>query len=395
MPLGCGQLGGEMGMVIRGSFMRQLVWVMVVGLMSSMCQAQTTRVYFGTYTSGESKGIYRSELDLATGKLAPIELAAETTNPSFLAIHPNHKFLYAVSEIADFEGKKVGAVASFAIQPDGNLTLNNRQPSGGAGPCHLVVDATGKAVLVANYGGGSVASLPIAEDGSLKPAVSVIQHTGSSVNAARQQAPHAHSINLDRANRFAFAADLGLDQILIYKFDPATGKLTPNEPAFAPVAPGSGPRHFAFAPSGKAAFVINELANTITSFKYDATMGMLTPRQVVSTLPKDYTETSYTAEVVVHPSGKFVYGSNRGHDSIAVFVIDKDGELSLVDISKIEGKTPRNFNVDPSGQYLLAEGQASNTVHVFRIDATTGRLQLVGEPLKVPSPVCAKFLVVP
>jgi 6-phosphogluconolactonase len=352
------------------------------------------RVYIGTYTGPQSKGIYTARLDLASGALTDVEVAAEETNPSFLAIHPSGKFVYAVGEIANANpgGKPAGAVHAYAVQPDGKLKRLNVESSQGAGPCHIVVDKSGKFALVANYGGGSVASLPILEDGTLGSAVSAIQHEGSSVNPQRQKEPHAHSINVDPSNHYVFAADLGLDKVLIYRLD-GHGKLTPNEPPYAKVAPGAGPRHFAFHPSGKFAWVINELGNTVTGFSFDANKGSLTEIESMTTLPKDVTDKSYTAEVVVHPSGKFLYGSNRGHDSLAIFKIDQDtGKLTPAGHQPTGGKTPRNFAIEPTGQYLLAENQASGTTVVFRIDGNTGALKQVGEPVAVPSPVCVRFL---
>jgi 6-phosphogluconolactonase len=354
------------------------------------------RVYIGTYTGKNSKGIYLGELDLASGALTVKGLAGEASNPSFLAIHPSQKFLYAVSEIDNFEKKKTGGVSAFAIDPKtGNLTLLNQQPSGGAAPCHLVVDKAGKNVLVANYTGGSVASLPIGEDGKLKEPASVIQHKGSSTDPSRQKEPHAHSINLDAANKFAIAADLGLDKLLVYKFDPDKGTLTPNEPPSAAVAGGSGPRHFTFSPSGKYGYVINEMGNSVTAFSYDADKGTFKEIQTITTLPKDFTKNS-TAEVVAHPSGKFLYGSNRGHDSIAIFAIDPDtGKLTAQGQEPTKGKTPRNFAIDPTGAYLLAENQDSGTIVVFRIDPKNGALKQVGEPVSVPAPVCVRFAEMP
>jgi 6-phosphogluconolactonase len=354
------------------------------------------RVYFGTYTGGDSKGIYVSDLNLADGHLSEPRLAAGTVSPSFLAIHPKGELLYAVSEIEDFEGKKTGGVGGFAIDPKtGLLTALNKQPSRGGGPCHLVVDATGRNVLVANYGGGSVASLPIDENGRLGEATGFAQHQGSSVNERRQSAPHAHSINVDPNNRFAFAADLGLDKVLVYRFDAAKGSLEPNDPPAAEVAPGSGPRHFAFHPSGKFAYVINEIFLTVTAFAYDDDKGTLTELQTISTLPDgvERTDKDSTAEVQVHPSGKFLYGSNRGHNSLAIFSIDeKTGRLTHVGNQSTGGKTPRNFGIDPTGKYVLAANQASDTVVVFRVDMKTGKLEPTGQKLAVPAPVCVKFL---
>lgn len=355
------------------------------------------RVYVGTYTGPKSKGIYVGELDLASGALTIKGVAVETANPSFLAIHPSQKFLYAVGEIDNFDKKKTGAVSAFAIDPKtGDLTLLNQKASEGTGPCHLIVDKEGKNVLVANYGGGSVACLPIQDDGKLKDASSSIQHKGSSADPKRQEAPHAHSINLDAANRFAVAADLGLDKVLVYQFDPAKGTLTPNKPPSTSVAPAAGPRHFAFHPNGKYAYVINELGNTMTAFAYDAKEGTLKEIQSITTLPKGFEGKSYTAEVQVHPSGKFVYGSNRGHDSLAIFAVDADtGKLTAVGNQPTMGKTPRNFGIDPTGAYVLAANQDSGTVVVFRVDPKTGELKQVGDPVAVPTPVCIKMMPLP
>ena len=360
---------------------------------ATSAQEATVRLYIGTYTGEKSRGIYMSQLDLASGALSPAELAAEVKNPSFLAIHPNRPFVYAVSEVAD-GAKPSGAVSALAMDPaSGKLTLLNQQSSQGAGPCHLVVDPTGKCVLVANYGSGSCAALPIGDDGKVGEATAAIQHVGKSVNPGRQEGPHAHSINLDPANRFAFVADLGLDKVLVYRFDPARGTLAANDPPSAAVAPGAGPRHFAFHPSGKFAYVINEIANTVTAFSYDASRGSLQEIQTITTLPPGYKETSYTAEVVVHPTGKFLYGSNRGHDSIAVFTIDAaTGKLTAGGHQSTLGKTPRNFAIDPTGTWLLAENQGSGTIAVLKIDPKTGGLSATAHKLDVGSPVCIRYV---
>ena len=355
--------------------------------------AKGLSVYVGTYTRGDSQGIYHYRLDLASGKLTPAGVTAGVVNPSFLAVHPNRRFLYAVNEISNFQGKKCGGVGAFAIDPQsGALTLLNQQPSGGIGPCHLVVDERGKNVLVANYSSGSVCVLPIAADGHLGQQTAFIQHEGSSINPRRQKGPHAHSINLDRANRFAVAADLGLDKVFVYRFDAEDGSLRPNDPPFASVAPGAGPRHFAFHPAGQFAYLINELASTVTAFSYNADRGQLDTIQTASTLPEGFDGDNSTAEVQVHPSGKFLYGSNRGHDSIAVFRIDPNsGRLSYVANRSTQGKTPRNFGIDPTGRYLLAANQATGTVVVFRIDPGTGDLSPTGNVVNVPMPVCVKM----
>ena len=358
--------------------------------------AQTLLVYVGTYTGPKSKGIYLLRMDLASGALTAPEVAAEVANPSFLAVHPSRRFLYAVGEIGNFAGRKSGAVSAFAIDPEsGKLKLLNQQPSGGTGPCHLTVDGAGKNVLAANYSSGSVCVLPIGEDGRLAEPSEVVQHKGSGPNPKRQEGPHAHSVNLDPAGRFAFAADLGLDKIMVYRFDPAKGKLAPNDPPAASVAPGAGPRHFAFHPTGRFAYVINEMASTVTAFAYDANAGRLSELQTVSTLPAGFTGSSTTAEVQVHPSGRFLYGSNRGHDSIAVFGIDaRTGKLTAVGHQPTQGKTPRNFGIDPTGTYLLAANQGSGNLVVFRIDPKSGELKPTGVTAEVPSPVCVKFAVI-
>jgi len=355
-------------------------------------------VYVGTYTSeSDSDGIYVFSFDVATGQAGPVELAARSANPSFLAVHPSHESLYAVSEVADYGEKQSGAVIAFSIdRKSGRLKLINHQSSVGAGPCHLVVDRLGKNVLVANYGGGSVASLPIHANGRLGTASSFIQHKGSSVDPRRQQGPHAHSINLDSANRYAIAADLGLDRLLVYRFDAGKGTLVPNNPGWATVDPGAGPRHFTFHPSGKFAYVINEMNLTVTAFGYDEQQGVLTTQQTISTLPPDTKGDRFsTAEIRAHPSGKFLYGSNRGHNSIAVFQIDEEtGKLTHVENESTLGQTPRNFFIDPTGAFLLAENQASDNVVLFRIDPKTGELTATGTVIEVPRPVCIRMVPV-
>jgi 6-phosphogluconolactonase len=351
-------------------------------------------VYFGTYTAATSKGIYLSSLDLSTGSLSSPVLAAEIRSPSFLALHPNGQFLYAVNEISNFQGKPGGAVTAFAIDPEnGKLRQLNQASTLADGPCHLVVDPTGRNVVAANYGGGSVVVIAVEADGRLGSHGSSIQHRGSSVNPQRQQGPHAHGIYLDAANRFAFVPDLGLDRVMIYRFDAGAHSLTPiDPPLYATVKPGAGPRHFAFHPNGRFAYVINELDSTITAFSYDAGQGNLTEAQTVPTLPADFKGQSTTAEIAVHPNGKFLYGSNRGHDSIAVFAIDTaTGKLTFAQHEPTQGKTPRNFALDPTGAFLLAANQDSDNVVVFRIDAQSGKLSPTGQSIEVGAPVCVTF----
>ncbi len=365
-------------------------------LMSNKATAADTSslVYIGTYTGAKSKGIYCTRFDAATGKLTPPELAAETKNPSFLAVHPNGRFLYAVGELSGSNGLRAGAVSAFRIDAKtGKLTLLNRQPSGGTGPCHLSVDQSGKCVLAANYGSGSVVALPLQKDGSLEKAVCAIQHHGSSVNPQRQAGPHAHFIIPDPAERFALACDLGLDQVLVYRFDPAGCTLSANEPPAVSIKPGSGPRHLAFHPKGRLAYLISEISSTFTGFTYNEKLGVLEEFQTVSTLPPDFKGKSAGAEIQIHPSGKFLYGSNRGHDSIVVFAIDqKSGKLTYVEHQSSQGKIPRHFLFDPSGKWLLVENQDSSNVVVFRVAAKTGRLTPTTEVVEVGSPVCAVFV---
>ena len=382
---------------------RLLLFLAAAGL---FCAATTTLkaaadqlVYIGTYTNNknakvESKGIYVFGLDSKTGRLEPMGLAGEVTNPSFVAISPDKKFLYSVSEMS---GAKGGAISAFSIDAStGKLTLLNQQPTVGAGPCHVSIDPTGKTVLAANYGGGSVVSFPVKADGSLAESAAFIQHpAGSNANPKRQKDPHAHSINVDKAGKFAFAADLGCDKVFIYKLDAAAGKIAANDPAFAEVPAGGGPRHFAFHPSGKYGYVCNEMTMTVTAFTYDADKGVLKAIDTISTLPEGVAvEPRFsTAETAAHPSGKFVYVSNRGHDTIAVFSVDEaTGKLKLVENAPALVQIPRNFGIDPTGKWLITAGQNSSSISVFSIDQATGKLTSTGQTLDVGAPVCVRFL---
>ena len=379
---------------------RGLTWLGLVACLVGPVMTATSaaeepaafRLFLGTYTGQGSDGIYTAKFDVATGAITGLELAAAIKNPSFLAIHPNEKFLYAVSEVAE-GGKPVGAVSALAIDPaTGKLQLLNSQSSGGAGPCHVTLDKTGRTALAANYGGGSVASLAIGADGKLAPAASVIAHLGSSADKSRQEAAHAHSIYADPTNKFVVSADLGLDKVLIYALDVEKSTLTPTTPGFAKVATGAGPRHFAFHPNGKFGYVINELGNTVTVFTWDAERGVLAEIQSIDTLPVDFKGKSYTAEVVVHPSGKFLYGSNRGYNSLAVFKVDEaTGKLTLLGQQPTKGDHPRNFNLDPTGQWIICGNANTDNIVVFKIDRTTGHLSDTGHELKLSKPVCVKF----
>jgi 6-phosphogluconolactonase len=352
--------------------------------------------YVGTYTEDDgkatnSKGIYAYRFDPVTGESTPLGVAAESTNPSFVAVAPNGRFLYAVNEVGNFKVPNSGGVSAFSIDhATGKLTLLNEVPSRGAGTCYIIVDRSGKYVLVANYDGGSVAVFPIQKDGSLGEASAFVQHTGHGADPQRQEAPHAHSIDLSADNRLAFVDDLGLDEVLVYKFDAAKGTLSPNDPPFAKLDPGSGPRHFALRADGKFAYVLSEIKGTVTAFANDA--GKLRTVQTITTLPPGFSGHVEDAEIEILPSQKFLYASNRGHDSIAVFAIDHDkGTLTLVEITPTQGKTPRHFQIDPTGQFLFAENEESNNVVVFRIDPTTGKLTATGKTIDVAAPVCLKF----
>ena len=350
-------------------------------------------VFVGTYTGGKtgSDGIYGFTFDDATGALKPRGLAVATPSPSFLAFSPERDVVFAVNELDTFAGESSGSVSGFRInRDDARLSLLNTQPTRGAHPCHLELDNTGRFLSVANYTGGNYAVLPVREDGRLQPAVSVVAGPGRGPTP-RQQGPHGHAVTFDATNRFLIATDLGIDQVLVYRFDAKTGALSPNKVPSVALAPGAGPRHFAFHPNGWQAFVINELDSTITSLKWDGLNGSFSIVGTVSTLPAG-APASTTAEIQVHPTGRFVYGSNRGHDSIAVFSTTPDGSLKLVEIESTRGRTPRNFTVDPTGRWLLAANQETSTIAVFSIDQDTGALTPVGEPVSTPTPVHILFV---
>ena len=348
-------------------------------------------VFIGTYTKGESKGIYSCRLDSETGGLDELRLAAETPNPSFLALHPNGKFLYAVNETKELEGDS-GSVTAFAISDpeSGVLKKLNTVSSEGGWPCHLAISPKGNSLMTANYGGGTVGVLELKADGSLGKTLGVGRHEGSSVNKDRQEGPHPHSTVIDPAGKFLFVADLGLDQIIMYELR-ADGSLS-EQKAVTKVTPGSGPRHFAFHPGGKFAYLINEMVRTVSAFTYDAGSGSLVEIQTLSTVPAGWKSGS-TAELLAHPNGRFLYGSNRGHDSIACYRIDPaKGKLTLVEIEHTGGKTPRSFGLDPDGHFLLAANQTSGDLHVFKIDQNTGALAPGLGRLEIPAPVCVVVL---
>ncbi|HVR76466.1 MAG TPA: lactonase family protein [Planctomycetota bacterium] len=354
--------------------------------------AAPLRVYVGTYTGEKSKGIYFFRFDPATGKATTPELAGETESPSFLAIHPSKRFLYSVNEVSPR-----GRVSAFAINlGSGKLTFLNTESSEGGSPCHLVVDNAGKHLLVANYGGGNAAVLLIRADGKLGSSMSRVDKGSIRIDPElRKEPPRAHSIHLDAANRFAVVAYLGFDRLMVYRFAAERGTLSPvsGQEEGVVLKRGAGPRHFTFHPSGRFAYVINESDCTMTALSYEAEKGLLKEIATVSTLPDKIVKGYSTAEVVAHPSGKFLYGSNRGHDSIAVFAIDQEtGALKPVEHEPTQGKTPRNFAVDPTGNWLFAANQNSSTIVVFKIDRETGSLEPTGEVIEAPSPVCIRFI---
>jgi 6-phosphogluconolactonase len=380
--------------------LRYLLALLLPPIIAASAAPSEFFVYFGTYTDAKtaSKGIYRSRLDVATGQLSPAELAIAAKDPAFLALHPQGDFLYAIDESSDPKRTPATGLTAYALDPKtGALQLLNQQTSGDNAPCYLTVDHEGQSLLVANYGGGSASIVALQPDGRLGAVGSINKHQGSSVNPARQESPHAHAIVVSPDNRYAFVPDLGIDQIVTYRLDAAHAQLVPLAAANPKLPPGSGPRHLAFHPNGHFAYVISELLCTMTAFRYDAPTGKLTSIQSISTLPpgESIPKGTSTAEVQVHPNGRFLYGSNRGHNTIVVYAIDeKTGRLTYVENQSTRGKTPRHFALDPTGTWLLAENQDSGNVSVFRIDQKSGRLTPTGPLVNVPAPVCAVFVPV-
>lgn len=367
--------------------MRLIRLVAAAALAASVALAQYT-AYFGTYTKPDkSKGIYAGRYDAATGKVTSISLAAETASPSFLAVHPNGRFLYAVNEQAE------GGITAFAIdRSSGMLKMLNRVSSRGNGPCHLALDHTGKWLFAANYGSGSMAAYPVHTDGSLGESSAFHQHEGSSVNVARQRGPHAHGTFVSPDNRFVLTPDLGLDKVMVYRID-AQGTLPPADPPFFKTAPGAGPRHLAFHPNGKFVYVLTEMGINVVACRYDAQRGALEEIQTADAAPINRSPSMSGAEIEVHPNGRFLYASVRGDNSIAIFTIDPaTGKLTAAGRASTEGKTPRAFAIDPSGKFLLAANQDSDSVIEFAIDQKTGALSKTGDPLEVLSPVSIVFV---
>jgi 6-phosphogluconolactonase len=351
-------------------------------------------VYFGTFTNESSKGIYVSQLDMDTGKLSRPELAAETPSPNFLAVSADGRFLFAATRVETFQGMTGGAVSTFAIDGHtGRLKLLDEKFSGGAGPCYVGVDAGGRNVLVANYPDGSVKSFHVNPDGGLSDGT-FIQHHGSSVNTNRQSVAHAHCLVAAPGGKFALACDLGMDKVMIYKLNPTNATLTANEPAFVTVKPGSGPRHLAFSPDGKTAYMVSEMACTVTVYAWDGLKGTLDERETVPLLPPGVvvSDVFLAAEIAVRPDGRFIYATVRGHDSVSVLAVDGDtGNLSLVENVPCGGEIPRGMGIDPTGHWLIVANETSGTVTVFGINNASGRLKPTGQVLSVGAPVDVKF----
>jgi len=363
-------------------------------LAASLSQAQTPKeiMYVGTYSVRGSEGIYVLEFDRKAGTLRQIQTASQSKSPSFLAFHPNGKFLYAVNEAP--VGGSGGAVSAYALdRATGHLRFLNQQSSVGRGPCHISLDATGRAAVVSNYGEGTLTVLPVQPDGQLAPASDSVRHTGSGANPQRQNQPHVHSATFSPDNRFVYVCDLGLDKVFIYEIDPAKGKVKPASTPFATVKPGSGPRHFTISPNGKFAYLVEELTSTTATFSRDAKTGVLTLIQDnVATLPADFTAKNSSADIHTDASGKFLYQSNRGHNSLAIFSIANNGKVTLVGQQDTMGKTPRNFLVDPKGEFVFVAHQDSDNITIFKRDASTGKLTYTGHQISVPAAVCLKLM---
>ncbi|MGQ3055517.1 MAG: lactonase family protein [Roseateles sp.] len=373
--------------------MKNLALALIAALLPVAVAAETL-VYFGTETGGASKGIYVSTLDETSGALTPPRLAAAIGNPGFLAMHPSRPLVYSVAAGKAADGAWKEEVAAFAVQADGSLVLLNSQPAGGSGPCHISLDASGRVLLLANYNGSNVASFPIQADGSLGPAASTVRHEGASVNPQRQKQPHPHGIYPGPSQTRAYVPDLGIDKVMIHRLDVASGRLSPNTPAHATTEAGGGPRHMAFHPNGRWAYVNLELTSRVAAYRVDGATGALEGFQALSTLPPEArAEGNTTAEILVHPGGRFLYVSNRGHDSIAVFSINpQDGSLSFVETTPTGGRTPRSFGIVPGGHWLIAANQNGGNVKVFRIDAERGTLSAAGHEVKVDRPNHVRFM---
>lgn len=361
--------------------------VIAVLVMASMSIAADPLLFVSSFAPGEKGAIHSFRFDLKTGALDKVHTHGNTPNPFFLALSPDKKFLYSI-HAKQFGGKDDEDVAAFAIGPKGSLQFINKQSARGSAACFLQVDATGKSILVANYASGSVATLPIRKDGGLEPSASFMKHDGSSVIAGRQKQPHAHCFVPSPDNRFLYAADLGMDKILIYRLDANTSKAAPNDPPFAVCPPGAGPRHFVFHPDGKRAYAVNELANSVTMFDFDATTGALSARKTITTLPADFKGTSNCADIKITPNGLFLYATNRGHDSIAMYRLGKNDTFELTGIIPSRGKGPQNISIMPGGQWLVCANMPGDNLAVFAIEPETGKLTPSGSIIEMPKPSC-------
>ncbi len=367
--------------------------------------AKDVLVFVGTFTEpirfgtgkileGKGEGIYAFRLDRSSGALEWIGTTTGVANPSFLALHPGGRFLYAVNELKSYEEQPSGSISAFAVDPEtGALTLLNRRLSHGTDPCHVLVDQKGEYIFVSNFMSGSVCVLPVLGDGRLGAATDFIQHQGASIDPVRQRGPHAHSVTLDPAERFAFVPDLGLDRLMVYRFDRERGKLEPHATPWLKGTPGAGPRDLALHPSGRFAYLINELDSTLAALSYDGRKGTFRELQILSMLPAGFQGANSCAAVQVSPSGAFLYGSNRGHDSLVIHRIDqRTGRLTYVGHASTRGRTPRHFGIDPSGRFLLVANQDSDSIVTFRIHPRAGTLEPTGQVASVPTPVCVQFL---
>ncbi len=349
-------------------------------------------VYIGTFTNGKGQGIYRSRLDLASGTLSTPELAADVVEPTYLALHPKLSVLYAATGSSAPADHYDAAAAAYAIDPaTGGLTLMSSVKTGGRHAVYVSIDPSAQTALLAEYISATVCAVKIAPDGNLVKVTSSLPQTGSSIHPKRQQHAYPHSFTYDPAGRYGFSPDLGADKVFVYRVNAATGSLEPNDPAFVTVAPGSGPRHMVFDAAAKHAYLANELSNTIIAFKYDSAAGKLTPVQTTSTLPDDFKGQNTAADIRLHPSGKFLYASNRGHESIAIYAVNfQDGTLSLIGFSPVQVGMPRGFALDPTGAYLIAAGQQSDSLSLFAISQASGLLTFKGH-IQAPKPVCVTF----
>lgn len=370
-------------------FLLPLLAGMVISNAAQKAEAEEPLVFISAFAPGEKGAIHAYQLNPETGALKEVARTTDIEHPFFMTVSPDNQFLYSIHAPGKFGGKENEYIAAYKlVGRTGKLELLNRQSSLGTASCYLDIDQSGKTVVVANYSSGSVASLPVKEDGSLGKAATFIQHTGSSVNPKRQKEPHAHSIVVSPDQKFVYAADLGIDKVLAYQIDPKTAKLSPSAQPYVRTVPGGGPRHMTFHPNGKQLYVINELKNSVSHFSYDPKTGTLIERDTISTVPEDFTGTSHTADVKITPNGRFLYGTNRGHDSIAAYQIADDGKLSLIEIKPSSGKGPQNLAITDDGKFILCANMPENNVVVFQINQETGKLTSVGEPVSIPGPSC-------